>query len=359
MQGAISRQFEAVEGPSAWVAADYRHDPALWNHQLNDAELDDLDAAVAAVLHNGTPLQGVTRGDVQLPVLGPRLDDIRNEIINGRGFQVIKGVPVSRYSRAEILAAYWVIGLWFGKAVSNNKQGHLVGHVRDLGHDPLDPTTRLYATSAAQPFHNDSADIVGLLCLANAKVGGDSRWVSSVSIHNKVVAHAPELARELAKRSAWYYDRKGEIPSNSNGLDFFEMPVFNYYKGFLSVNYSPNYYIASQRHSAVPRLTQAQHDAIRLVDQLASDPELCMSGRLEAGDIQLLNNHTCFHSRDAFEDYPEVDRKRHLLRLWLSPIEDRPLPPHYAELLGGSVEVGNRGGIHVQGVDLCITQDAE
>jgi hypothetical protein len=36
-----------------------------------------------------------------------------------------------------------------------------VGHIKDIGHDPTKPTTRLYATHEAQPFHNDSSDIVG------------------------------------------------------------------------------------------------------------------------------------------------------------------------------------------------------
>lgn len=359
VQGTIEQQFAPVHGASAWVASDYKDDSEAWNHRLTEAEIDDLDVAVSSVMRSGLRIQDVTRRNVQLPVLGRQLLAMRKEIITGRGFQVIKGVPVWRYSRKEALAAYWIIGLWFGRAVSNNKKGHLIGHVKDLGHDPLNPATRLYATSAAQPFHNDSADIVGLLCLANAKEGGNSRWASSVSVHNQIVKRAPELAREMAKRKIWFFDRKGEIPHRSNGLGFFEMPVFNYYRGFLSINYSPNYYVAAQRHPEVPKLTQAQKDAIQLFDEIASSQELCMSGRLEAGDIQLLNNHTCLHARDAFVDHAEVDQKRHLLRLWLSPDQDRPLPPHYAELLGGSVKIGQRGGIQVQGADLCITEEAE
>ena len=72
-----------------------------------------------------------------------------------------RGVPVGRYSRAEAMAAYWGIGTYWGKAQSNNKKGHLIGHIRDIGHDPRHATTRLYATHEAQPYHNDSSDQVG------------------------------------------------------------------------------------------------------------------------------------------------------------------------------------------------------
>ncbi len=59
------------------------------------------------------------------------------------------------------MAAYWAIGTYWGKAQSNNKKGHLIGHIKDIGYDPSQPTTRLYATHAAQPWHNDSSDQVG------------------------------------------------------------------------------------------------------------------------------------------------------------------------------------------------------
>ena len=72
-----------------------------------------------------------------------------------------RGVPVLRYTRTEVMAAYWGIGTYWGKAQSNNKKGHLIGHIRDIGHDPKQATTRLYATHEAQPYHNDSSDQVG------------------------------------------------------------------------------------------------------------------------------------------------------------------------------------------------------
>lgn len=41
-----------------------------------------------------------------------------------------RGVPVNRYSRTETIIAYWILGLYWGKAVSQNKKGHLIGHIK-------------------------------------------------------------------------------------------------------------------------------------------------------------------------------------------------------------------------------------
>lgn len=323
---------------------------------MTEADLSELEGAVEVALSTKKPLQDVSLDDISLPALGPRLRALGDEVVHGRGFQLIRGLPVERWSREESVAAYWVMGLHWGAAKSNNKKGHLVGHIKDLGQDPSDPNTRLYATSAAQPYHNDGpADVVTLLCLQNAGTGGVSHWSSSHSVFNEVLRRRPDLAEVLA--GPWFFDRKGEVPPGKKG--FFEIPVFNYYKNFLSVNFSSNYFLQSQRHVEVPRLTAAHVEAIEIFESLASSDALRMDYTLTPGDIQILSNHTCLHARSAFTDHPDPDQRRHLLRLWLAPANERPLPPCYAEIMGGSVEVGKRGGIVCDGTVPHITPEAE
>ncbi|KAK9842564.1 hypothetical protein WJX81_006293 [Elliptochloris bilobata] len=353
---ATSRQgrvipFTIVEGPEAWNAARYR-DSQEYVYALSAADVAELDAAVAGVA--GRDLKEVTQADFPLPTLGAKLTAMREEVRTGRGFQLIRGVPVERYTRAQAMAAYWGIGTYWGKAQSNNKQGHLIGHIRDIGHDPAQATTRLYATHEAQPYHNDSSDQVALLCLHIAKEGGLSSWSSSIAVHNEIVRRRPDLARVLA--GPWFMDRKGEVPEGKQG--YFELPVFNYFEGYLSVNYSDNYYKLSQRFPEVPRLTPAHYEAMALFNELARADELRLDCYLQPGDIQLLNNHTCLHTRGAFVDYPEPERRRHLLRLWVAPPVDRPLPACYAELYG-SVHVGDRGSIRCPGYEPHIALDPE
>ncbi|KIZ05655.1 hypothetical protein MNEG_2302 [Monoraphidium neglectum] len=356
-QGSVE-PFTLVEGPEAWYAKDYRG-RSDWVTVLSPTHIAELDAAVQGILRSGIDLRSqlhkVTREQFPLPTLGPVLDGVREEVRAGRGFALIRNFPVERYTRAEAIVGYWGLGLYWGKAVSNNKAGHMIGHIKDIGHDPNNPLTRLYATNAAQPYHNDSADIVSLLCLKAARSGGLSSFASSITVHNEILKRRPDLARVFA--GDWYFDRKGEVPPGKK--PFFAIPVFNYHEGYLSVNYSDNYYLLSQRHAEVPRLTKAHYEAMELFNQLARSDELRQDHMLQPGEIELLSNHTQLHTRAAFEDYDDVDQRRHLLRLWLAPAVDRPLPESYKEIYGGSVEVGNRGGIHVEGTEEHISLEAE
>lgn len=346
--------FQPLNSPAAWKVADITSNED-WIYRLTPEDATELGAAAEAALADSRPLHEITKEDFLLPTLGPKLDAIRKEVSFGRGFALIKGVPVHDWSRAKVVASYYGIGLYWGKAVSNNKKGHLVGHIKDIGHDPNKPETRLYATAAPQPYHNDASDLVALLCLHNAKEGGVSHWSSSISVHNAIIRDRPDLAEVLA--GPWFFDRKGEVPPGKK--PFFEIPVFNYHKGWLSINYSDNYYLLSQRHAEVPRLTPAHYEAIRVFNELASSDELRMDYVLQPGDIQLLSNHTCLHARGGFVDFDEPDKRRHLLRLWLSPEDERPLPDVYSEILGGSVEPGKRGGIVCEGTVLNVPLEAE
>lgn len=299
-----------------------------------------------------------------LPTLSPTLRALGREAVEGKGFQVIRGFPVDRWSQEDSSRAFWIVGLHWGKAVPTNAKGHLIGHVADVGADANLPTTRLYTTSAAQPFHNDAADLVALLCLRGAKSGGGSLWSSSQSVANAILSARPDLVETL--REPLYWDRKGEVRGDEK--PYFAVPAFNYLDGKLSVNWSSNYFFLAQRHPEVPRLSTKQLEAIELFDSLAGDARLALRFQLQPGDLQLLSDHTVLHAREAFEDWVEEERPkeaaeagpkrhpgRHLLRLWLSPEDDRPLPDAYKAVFGGSVEVGNRGGILLaEGTELSV-----
>mmetsp|Transcript_37065 Transcript_37065/g.82427 ORF Transcript_37065/g.82427 Transcript_37065/m.82427 type:complete len:361 (+) Transcript_37065:175-1257(+) len=354
-QGSV-KPFTLIEGPAAWYTKDYAG-TTKHVYFLTPSDIAELDTAVQSVVAAGLDIKDASKDSFPLPTFGPKLKEIQHEVSFGRGFALLKGVPVDRYSRQESLIAYWLMGQYWGKAVPQNQKGHVIGHIKDIGHDPSKPETRLYATSVAQPWHNDGpADLVALLCLKAARQGGSSGWSSSITVYNEILKRAPELANVLADPNAWYFDRKGEIPPGKKG--FYPIPVFNFFHGHLSVNYSDNYYFLSQRHPEVPRLTEQQLQAIKLFNELAASPELAMDYVLQPGDVQLLSNHTCLHYRSAFEDYDDINEKRHLLRLWLTPEEERPLP-HYYEEIQGSTEIGKRGGIRTEGQVETISLEAE
>jgi len=251
--GKAHHRLEPINDASAWYAADY-HDPASYTYRLTEADIAEIEQAVALVETRGLAIKDVKKSDFPLPKLGPRLEAIKEEVQNGRGFQLLSGFPVDRFSRKHTMIAYWGMGTFWGNARVNNNKGHLIGHIKDLGADPNNPNTRLYATHDAQPWHNDNADMVSLLCLAPAAEGGESGWASSITVYNEILKRRPDLAELFC--GDWFFDRKGEIPPGKD--PFFLIPVFNFHEGFLSVNYSDNYFRLSQRHKAVPRFTEAQ-----------------------------------------------------------------------------------------------------
>jgi len=269
----------------------------------------------------------IDRRNFELPRLGKYLSSDRNDILlRGRGFMVIRGVPVERYSIAEAAAAFIGIGAYFGKPVSQNGKGHILGHVKDLGRSIEDPTARIYQTTHKQTFHTDSVDIVALLCLKTAKVGGLSRIVSSIFLYNEMFRRRPDLAAVLFEPLC--FDRRGEVPAGKKG--FYTTPIFHWYADQLSVIYGNRYYIESaQRFPDAPRLTAKQIEALDLFDALANDPSNYLDIEFKPGNIQLIHNHVILHDRTDYEDWPEPERKRHLLRLWLCPPNGRPLPPAF------------------------------
>ncbi|MCH7845793.1 MAG: TauD/TfdA family dioxygenase [Acidobacteria bacterium] len=340
--------FVPIEGPSAWYGTDMAKRQNEWLHRLDDAEVAEVDEAVAALIESGTPILEVDRENFPLPNLGPVLDGIQDDVVNGRGFVLIRGLPVDTYTIEEAALAYFGIGAYFGWAIPQNAKGHVLGHVRDIGLDPNNPEHRLYGTRARHLYHTDSSDIVGLLCLRTAKSGGQSKIASSVTVYNEMLKRRPDLVGVMAQ--PFYLDRKGEIPTGKG--PYYQMPIFNPYGGYLTTTYSRDFITAAQRFDDVPRLTDEQIEAMDLADELAGSDEIRLDMDFRPGDIQFIHNHQMLHSRTPYEDYPEPDRKRHLLRLWLAPPNSRPLPPVMAERFG-SIEQGTaRGGIRVPGQTL-------
>src|SRR5882757_8606851 len=153
-----------IEGPSAWVGADMRQREAEWSYRLSPAEVAEIEAAVQAVRARGLDLAEIHREDFPLPALGPVLDQLRGEVLNGRGFVLLRGMPVEDRPVAESATAYWGVGTYFGSARSQNAKGHLLGHVYDLGISAeKNPNTRGYATAERQDFHIDRCDIVAAI----------------------------------------------------------------------------------------------------------------------------------------------------------------------------------------------------
>ena len=333
-----------VRNRSAWYGPELTG-KTDWIVRLTEAEIGEVERAVRQL--DSSPVDNLTlltAKDVPLRALGPRLQQLLEEVLDGRGFVLIKGLPVERWTEREAAIAFLAIGVHLGALRRQNADGHLLGHVRDLGRSSDDPHTRIYQTRERQTFHTDSCDVVGLFCLHTAKFGGLSSLVSSTTIFNEIRRQRRDLLSVLLDQIET--DRRVETPEGSK--PYFTIPVFNYHDGLISAIYQRQYIESARRFPGVAPLSPLQIEALDLLDQLANDPNLNLMMELQPGDIQLVHNHTILHDRTAFEDYPEPERKRHLLRLWLAPSGARRLPEVYTERFG-SITPGDRGGVVVAG----------
>jgi len=336
----LSTLPEEFNGPNAWVSKRLVNNEKDWLVQLSSTDIAELETAAKQYLATGKNLGEINTSDFPLPAFAKHLHKLKEKLLHGSGLEVIRGLPTDQYPPELAACIFCGIGSHLGSARSQNAAGHILGHVRDMGLRSTDPTTRIYQTAERQSFHTDSTDVVGLLCLNNAKSGGDSLLVSALSIFNELRRTRPDLLELLFEPIAT--DRRGEVPVGEK--PFMTIPVFNWYEGHLTVFYHRQYIESAQRFNDAPRLTPKHIEALDKFDALANNPALHFSMRLQPGDMQFVYNHSQLHDRTAFVDFTEPDQRRHLLRLWLSVEGDRPLPDYFRQRYG-SIVIGNRGGI--------------
>ena len=220
-----------IKGPSAWYGRDMVKTDK-WLFRLTKTDISEIDQAIASSRH--LPIQHIGRAQFPLPKLGRRMKLLLNELLDGRGFVLIRGLPINRYDRESAARAYWGLGAWLGSPRSQNARGDLLGHVIDLSRTTADPNTRIYQTSERQNYHADPTDIVGLMCLQKSMVGGASSILSSVTLYNEFQKRRPDLAAVLL--SPFCIDRRGEVPKGKN--PWYRMSVFSWHAGLLTTQFT-------------------------------------------------------------------------------------------------------------------------
>lgn len=340
-------QLKPIDAARVWRGPQMAARSEQWTYRLDAKAIAELDTAIAQIESRAVDILQIRREVFALPSLGETLREIQHALQHGIGFAVIRGLPAQRYDIRKAAIAYFGIGSHLGEAVSQNAKGHALGHVCNLGFDPDLPTGRGYQSAKQLNFHTDPADVVGLMCLRKAKSGGLSSIVSSATVYNEMLAQRPDLVHVLTQ--TLYRDRRGEIPENC--LPWYRLPVFNFRDGQLTTNYVRSTIEKAQRFAEVPRLTDTQREAFALIERTAADPALYLNMEFEPGDIQLLNNHYIMHARTSYEDFVELDKRRHLLRLWLACEDGPPLAEPYYEFMG-KTQSGRPNGYLMQGVEL-------
>ena len=340
--------MEQIQSPAAWLAEDMR-DVKEWVINLSSEQIEELRNSLRAIQKLGLSISEMTTANFTLSSFERLIAEVRTRLEEGRGVVVLRGFPALRFNTQELRLIYWGLGLHLGTPVSQSSKGDLLGDVRDFGDDVSSRTGRGYMSRQKLGFHADTADVVGLMVLRPAKTGGLSYICSSVSVHNEIARTRPDLLQCLYE--PYYLSWKGQ--EEVGGNPYYQQPLFTFHKGKFASRFIRTHVIAA--HNDFPELGalgERKLEAMDMVSSLASDPRFHFSMMFEPGDIQLLNNHVTYHSRSEYEDYEEQDRKRHLLRMWLSMPNTRELSPLmsaiYPQQKGGAVRGGfpSRTGAH-------------
>ena len=344
----------AITGPCAWRGAEMARSNR-WLRDLSPAMLDEIDAALRAVERRGLAWHAIAPADFPLPLTAPLLAEIAEELEHGSGMTKLRGLPVGRYTETQLRQIYFGFGVSLGHPVFQNRSGELMRAIRDEGADVgkrygqvdapeggTGPFLSSYArtlSSGALRFHTDRTDVVGLLCVRQARKGGVSTICSSVALHNEMLKRRPDLLDLLFE--PYHRSRLGEEAATIENV--YALPIFGLRDGRFTSHFSLTYIEAAQMVPDVPKLTAPQREAIDLLLELAR--ELAFEMTLEPGDIQFLNSHMTYHGRTPFEDDKAAGRDRLLLRLWLAMPNSRALPEGQ-EVLWRRIEAGAiRGGI--------------
>jgi hypothetical protein len=345
---------QPIEGPCAWRGEGMANS-ARWVFALDDGAITEIDTALRRCRARGIPWQETTRAAFPLPALADTLAAVARELEEGSGIAKLRGLPVGRYSADELRQIWFGIGANLGQPVYQNRVGELMREIQDEGRDVgerygqvrddekggavvLSSYARTLSNGALR-FHTDRTDVVGLLCVRQARAGGVSRLASSAAVHNEMLKRRPDLA-DVLYRDFWRsrFGEEGATPD-----DVYPLPVFGARAGKFTSHFSLTYIEVAQLVARVPRLSPQQREALGLLLSLAN--ELAFDMVLEPGDMQFLNNHVIYHGRTPFEDDAPSGRARLLYRLWLSMPNSRALPQGQ-EVLWGRIEAGAvRGGI--------------
>jgi TfdA family taurine catabolism dioxygenase TauD len=335
--------MQPVTDPADWSPADLGP-VETWSYRLGERDIEELGAAVAHVRRKRVPLTDIDSDSFPLRTFARVLHDVYRELIDGRGMVMLRGFPIERFDREAVAIAYLGLGAYVGNRMSQNKEGHILGHVKDLGGDYRDPNTRGYMTSAEMLFHSDGCDYVGLLCLNGSKSGGESRVASSVAVYNLMLKRRPDLVKLLCED--YYRSRASEVGAGQQ--PWYKQPIFSFTEGYFSATGAGIAIDKAPSLPGVPPMSAAQKEAIDVYR--ATVEECAVDIEFKPGDIQFLNNFVTLHTRREYQDWPEAARKRHLLRLWLSDAYGRPIPKEQRTGRAGS-------GVQIAGVPLIAPLD--
>jgi alpha-ketoglutarate-dependent taurine dioxygenase len=302
-------------GGLAWAGASLPREAGLL--PIDPVAAEELDAAAAFLADNPLPTLALDPADFGLDACRALAQRATALLDGGPGFVILDRLPVQRWGAELTTQLGWLLCRLVGRPVAQKWDGTMVYGVRDLGKPPGNGV-RPDITNAEQNFHVDNSynicppDQVALICLATAKSGGVSGLVSFQAAHNAMREKHPELLPRLYR--PFIFDRQREHAPGD--VMTHRAPIFEWRDGRLFGRISRFQIVNGHRLAGEP-LDAEGVAALAAFDAILEDPALRFDFHFQPGQIQIVDNRALGHKRTGFEDWPEPERKRHLVRLWL------------------------------------------
>jgi hypothetical protein len=305
-----------IEGPSAWRKRDIRDED--YRIVLNAACLDEIHRVADEIRAHPLPTILRSPADFDMTNCHAAMAEVRRILKQGVRFAVVDKLPLDALSKDEAECIYWLLASMVARPVAQKLDGTMIYDVHDTGKQALPGSgIRPDKTNIEIRFHIDNAynttppEIVGLLCLRIAKSGGVSRVLSFHTVHNALLARHPEHLPRLYQ--PFWFDRQREFFPGEP--DTFFAPVFED-GDELRARFSVHQINSGYAMRGQP-VDNAGATALAATLDIFEDPEVSIDFEFAPGEIQFVDNRTLGHSRTEFEDHPEPERRRHLVRLWL------------------------------------------
>jgi len=325
------------DSPADWRGAQLSSKD--WVRPLAPGQVAEIDTALRRFERGGRSLAHMRPEDFPIPEFARDLAAMRAELQFGPGLQMYRGFPVRDYSKQQLRTIYWGIGLHIGSPLTQSRHGDVIGDVRQIGTGMHEFAGRAYTSNEELHFHCDPCDVVGLFALRVARRGGLTKVASIVAIHNEMARSAPDLLDELYQPCVYSW-RNNQLPGTAPD---YEHPVFAIVDGRFVSKYSPSYIEWGYKMRGI-EMPPAKKAALDMINRLANDPAFHLEKHFEPGDLQFVNNLTMLHARTEFEDFDELEERRHLLRLWLAVPDSARMPESFAAFYGDVRAGAVRGG---------------
>jgi hypothetical protein len=298
-----------------WLGAELDRGALYWD--FTPAHLAAIDELMARIEKGGLPFHEIQRQHFSHPALDDDLAALLAHIKNGPGLAIMRGFPVDKYDPERMQGVYWGVGAHFGRGCSQSADGDYLGYVTNV-----EKASRGYTTSRELHLHTDSAEIVGLLCVRDAKEGGLSLYASSLKVHEIIAREHPGYLPVLER--GFRCDRRGEEAPEDAPVTPYRVPVFSTADGVLSCRYVRGV-IDKGAEAAGEPLTSLEKAALACFEEVAQREDVRFEVMLRPGEASVINNYEILHARTGFVDWEEPGKKRLLYRLWLEGEPPRPM----------------------------------